>query len=67
MLEGRVVIFDCGCFRIVSYHDPELILSLHVCGECLGKALDFGERMLYLDKVGSVSASDGDGDQLWLT
>jgi len=67
MLEGRVTIKDCGCWWIVESTDPTKIVRASSCSKCLLRALDFVEMKLYLDKVGSVSASDGDGDQLWLT
>jgi len=61
-----VVIRDCGCWEIRSYGSG-LLLRFQACSGCIAKGLDIAEELLYLDKVGSVSASDGDGDQLWLT
>ena len=51
----------CGCWRQV---DPAsgMVLAGYACGDCLGRALDFLEDLLYLDKVGSVSALDEDED-----
>ncbi len=66
MLEGRVVIGDCGCWIIRSYQS-EMILRFSACGIHTGLALDNLEELLYLDKVGSVSAPDEDEGQLWLT
>ena len=61
MLEG----FDpCGCWRDVEPVSG-IVLAGRCCGDCLGRALDFLEELLYLDKVGSVSAPE-DGGQLWL-
>ncbi len=67
MLEGRVVICDCGCWKIWSYGKVPLLLRFHACHGCMEKGLDAIEKISYLDKVDSVSALDGDGDQLWLT
>ncbi len=64
MLEGRVVIASCGCWTIRSY--AGLVLRTYVCGTCVHVALDKAERMLYLDKVDSVSAPDEDEGELWL-
>ncbi len=66
MLEGRVVIGDCGCWIIRSYNS-EVILRFSACGKHTGLALDSLEELLYLDRVGSVSALDEDEGQLWLT
>ncbi len=65
MLEGRVVIGDCGCWTIRSY--TGLVLRTSVCGVHVGQTLDMLEQELYLDKVDSVSAPDEDEAQLWLT
>ncbi len=68
MLEGRVVIGDCGCWRIFSYGDPPITLRFQACPKHVGLALDRIEKLLYLDKVDSVSAPDEDEEsQLWLT
>jgi len=66
MLEGRVVIRDCGCWEIRSY-GTDLLLRFHACAGCIGKGLDIAEELLYLDKVDSVSASVEVEEQLWLT
>ncbi len=67
MLEGRVVIFECGCWRIRAYQSP-MILRSYRCWKHTEEVLDFLENKLYLDKVDSVSAPDEDeGNQLWLT
>jgi len=66
VLEGRVVIGDCGCWIIRSYQS-EMILRFSACGIHTGLALDGLEELLYLDKVGSVSASVEGEEQLWLT
>ncbi len=44
----------CECW--VRRNEEGLIVSAHSCGDCLGRALDFLDSLLYLDKVGSVSA-----------
>ena len=67
MLEGRVVIGDCGCWVIRSYGIPSLVLRFRACPRHVHLALDRVENMLYLDKVSSVSATDEDEGQLWLT
>ena len=67
MLEGRVTIHGCGCWVIRSYGNPSLVLRTHVCGDCVIKVTDSLEHMLYLDKVGSVSAPVEVEEQLWLT
>ena len=66
MLEGRVVIGDCGCWIIRSY-GAGIILRFSACGTHTGLALADMEELLYLDKVSSVSAPDEDEAQLWLT
>ncbi len=66
MVEGRVVIGDCGCWIIRAYKSS-LILRTSVCGRHVGLALDKLEHMLYLDKVDSVSATGEGEGQLWLT
>ncbi len=66
MLEGRVVIGTCGCWTIRAYHS-EMVLRFSMCRLHVGLALDKLEEMLYLDKVGSVSASVEERSQLWLT
>ncbi len=66
MLEGRVVIGDCGCWIIHSYHGPNILRS-GVCVKHVGLALDKLENMLYLDRVDSVSAPTETEAQLWLT
>ncbi len=65
MIEGRVVINDCGCWIIRDY--TGLILRHRSCQVHYGEALDKLEQLLYLDKVDSVSAPDEDEGQLWLT
>ncbi len=71
MLEGRVVIGDCGCWKITGYGDPGIVLRTFVCVQHMGVALDKAEEMLYLDKVSSVSALKEKEKvreaQLWLT
>ncbi len=67
MLEGRVVIRDCGCWTIFGYINPELVLRTYVCTVHMRAALDRGEQELYLDKAGSVSALTETETQLWLT
>ncbi len=68
MLEGRVVIHECGCWRIWSYSSPPITLRFQACGGCIARGVDFLEKKLYLDKVDSVSAPDEDEEsQLWLT
>ena len=66
MLDGRVVIHDCGCWRIRSY-GSDLVLRSYRCRAHGEEVLDFLEHQLYLDKVVSVSAPDEDEEQLWLT
>ncbi len=66
-LEGRVVIHDCGCWRIRSYPSESVVLRAFRCAAHTGEVLDFLEKKLYLDKVDSVSAPDEDEEQLWLT
>jgi len=66
VLEGRVVIGDCGCWRIWSYHRPEILLRFSACRLHVGLALDKAEKLLYLDKVGSVSGPEEEEEQLWL-
>jgi len=66
VLEGRVVIRDCGCWAIFRY-GSNMLLRFSGCASCTEKGLDNIEKMLYLDKVGSVSALDEDEGQLWLT
>ncbi len=67
MLEGRVVIGDCGCWKITGYGNPGIVLRTYVCPQHMGLALDKVEHMLYLDKVDSVSATGEGEGQLWLT
>ncbi len=67
MLEGRVVIRDCGCWVIRSYGNPSLVLRTYICRDCVTLVTDIQTKMLYLDKVDSVSAPDEDEAQLWLT
>jgi len=68
VLEGRVVIGDCGCWIIRDYQVPSLILRTRTCPRHIGLALDRLEKKLYLDKVDSVSASvEVEENQLWLT
>ncbi len=66
MLEGRVVIGDCGCWIIRDYQSHR-IMRLKSCPKHVELALDKMEEMLYLDRVSSVSAPDEDEVQLWLT
>ncbi len=66
MLEGRVNISSCGCWIIYSVRG-ESVLRFKACSKHTGQALDNMEKMLYLDKVGSVSASVEVEEQLWLT
>ena len=51
MLEG---LGPCSCWT--RRDESGLILAGHSCNDCLGRGLDFLESLLYLDKVGSVSA-----------
>jgi len=44
-----------------------MMLRFSACASCVEAGLDIAEKLTYLDKVDSVSALDGDGDQLWLT
>ncbi len=71
MLEGRVVIGDCGCWKISGYGVPGIVLRSSVCPKHMGVALDTLENMLYLDKASSVSALKEKEkvreNQLWLT
>jgi len=67
VLEGRVVIHDCGCWRIRSYQDSNLILRSFRCWKHGEEVLDYLEHQLYLDKVGSVSGPVEVEEQLWLT
>ncbi len=67
MLEGRVVIHDCGCWRIRAYGSESLILRSYRCWKHSEEVLDFLENELYLDNALSVSALvEGEGEQLWL-
>ncbi len=66
VLEGRVVISECGCWIIRAY-STGLILRHSVCAVHVGLALDRAEKELYLDKVDSVSAPTETEAQLWLT
>ncbi len=65
MLEGKVVIGECGCWRIHSYSG--ILLRFYACRLHVALGLDRAEKLLYLDKVNSVSAPDEDEGQLWLT
>ncbi len=65
MLEGRVVIGDCGCWIIRSYGSG-IVLRFSACGTHTGLALDSMEELLYIDKVHSVSAPVEVEEQLWL-
>ncbi len=68
MLEGRVVISDCGCWRIFSYSQAPSVLRAYRCPRHGEQVLDFLEYQLHLDKVDSVSATgEGEESQLWLT
>ena len=67
MLEGHVVIRDCGCFVIRDLLNHEVILRSYRCAGHGEEVLDFLEWMLYLDKVDSVSAPTETEEQLWLT
>ncbi len=66
MLEGRVVVHDCGCWRIRSYNDEKLILRSYRCHVHGEEVLDFLEHQLYLDKVDSVSALVEGEEEPWL-
>ena len=44
----------CSCW--VRVDRAGLVLAGASCEDCLGRALDFLESLLYLDRVGSVSA-----------
>jgi len=66
MLEGRVVIHDCGCWAIFRYSD-NMVQRFQGCAGCIEKGLVAIEKMLYLDKVDSVSAAEEEEEQLWLT
>ncbi len=67
MIEGRLVLHECGCWRIRSYTDPPLILRSYRCTRHGEEVLDFVEHQLYLDKVHSVSGPVEVEEQLWLT
>jgi len=56
ILEGRVVIGDCGCWTIWSYGPTPVVLRCAPCALHVGVALDRVEKLLYVDKVVSVSA-----------
>jgi len=64
VLEGRVWIGECGCWRIYAYSG--VLLRSYRCSKHGEEVLDFLEYQLYLDKVSSVSAATEDGRQLWL-
>ncbi len=66
MLEGTVVIRDCGCWIIRSYGSNN-ILRFSACGGHIALTLDELLEFVYLDKVGSVSAPTETEAQLWLT
>ena len=56
---------NCKCWRIKE--SSGRVLAGYSCPECIERALDFLEDLLYLDKVGSVSAPKGKGENLeWL-
>jgi len=67
VLEGRVTIANCGCWVIRSYAQPDFILRCSCCPVHLKSGLDMLEKLVYLDKEGSVSASEEEEEQLWLT
>jgi len=68
VLEGHVVIRNCGCWIIRDQLDSNLILRSYRCRRHGEEVLDFLEHQLYLDKVDSVSGpGSGEGNQLWLT
>ncbi len=50
----------CRCW--VRRNEEGLILAASSCPDCIGRALDFLESLLYLDKASSVSAPTEDGD-----
>jgi len=60
------VLKDCGCWIIRRYSD-DMVLRFHACGGCVEKGLDIAEKLLYLDKVDSVSVLGEGEEQLWLT
>ncbi len=66
VLEGRVVIHECGCWSIRRYQD-DMLLRFQACSGCIEKGLDIAEKLLYLDKVDSVSGPVEVEEQLWLT
>ncbi len=51
VLEG---LGPCSCW--IRRNEEGLIVAAHSCADCLSRALDFLDSLLYLDKVGSVSA-----------
>ncbi len=50
----------CGCWIKHSPEGEHLILAAYSCPDCVGRALAYLEDMLYVDKVGSVSASEAE-------
>jgi len=67
VLEGRVVIGDCGCWIIRSYQS-RVILRFCACGKHVGLALAGLESLLEVDRELSVSALEApEEEQLWLT
>ncbi len=53
--------WECGCWVEES---EGVVLRAYSCPECIKRALDFLEQLLYLDKVGSVSALRRDETEL---
>ncbi len=45
---------ECACWSIKD--QAGTVLAGFSCPECISRALDYLEDLLYLDKVGSVSA-----------
>ena len=54
----------CRCWRI---KEPVTgtVLAGYSCPDCIERALDYLEDLLYLDKVGSVSALAEAGEVPW--
>ncbi len=56
----------CGCWQDVEPVSG-IVLAVYCCGDCIARALDFLEDMLYIDKVHSVSApTETEDDYEWL-
>jgi len=65
VLEGRVVIHDCGCWAIFRYSD-NMVQRFQGCAACIEKGLVLLEKLVQVDTSDSVSAL-GDGEkEPWL-